>query len=268
MFFSDFKKVSILIPTWKNPGYLKLCISSILKETTIPYEIIVHVNEHCDETISYLESNNIAYTFSETNLGVCRALNRARSLATGDIIGYFNDDMVALPNWDIELVKFTEEYKIQKDSFLASTMIEPLGNNPCCVAPANHGTTYENFQYKNLISNLESYRDVKYEGVKGTTWPPCFVSSKMWDSIGGQSEEYDQWGGRGQDPDFCAKMYEAGVRCFVASGRSLVYHFSSRTVSKLKITTAHNQYFKQKFGYSIQDLCNKLERGTKYPKPQ
>ena len=72
---------SILIPTFNNLNYLKICIESLRKNSNFNHQIIVHVNEGKDDTIKYLKQNNLDYTFSEKNIGMSLALNTASKLA-------------------------------------------------------------------------------------------------------------------------------------------------------------------------------------------
>ena len=50
---------SIIIPTFNNIKYLKLCIESIKKNSIFVHEIIPHINEGADGTEEYLISENI-----------------------------------------------------------------------------------------------------------------------------------------------------------------------------------------------------------------
>ena len=68
---------SIIIPTFNNFHYLKLTIDSIKKNSNYNHEIIVHVNEGLDDTLSFLKKNNIVHTFSPKNLGLCSSTNIA-----------------------------------------------------------------------------------------------------------------------------------------------------------------------------------------------
>ena len=54
-------KFSILIPTINNYNYLKICISSILKNSKYEHEILVHSNNSSDQTSSFLKSINMYY---------------------------------------------------------------------------------------------------------------------------------------------------------------------------------------------------------------
>ena len=48
---------SILIPSYNNLEYLKLCINSIIKNSKHNHQIIVHVNIGNDGTLDYLNKN-------------------------------------------------------------------------------------------------------------------------------------------------------------------------------------------------------------------
>ena len=113
---------SILIPSWNNLKYLKPCIESIMKYSGFPHEIIVHVNEGTDGTIDWLKNNNITYTHTTNNVGVCKAMNQAFKKATKDFIFYFNDDIIALPEWDSRISSFCKKYSIDENSCISSTM--------------------------------------------------------------------------------------------------------------------------------------------------
>ncbi len=68
---------SIIIPTFNNISYLKLCLTSIKKNSFYDHEIIVHINEGVDGTKTFLESVDYKTTYSEKNAGVCVAFNEA-----------------------------------------------------------------------------------------------------------------------------------------------------------------------------------------------
>ena len=49
---------SILIPTFNNIDYLKLCIESIRKNSKFNHQIILHINEGSDGTLDYVKKSN------------------------------------------------------------------------------------------------------------------------------------------------------------------------------------------------------------------
>ena len=70
---------SIIIPTFNNLNYVKILLSSLKKNSSQDHEIIFHVNEGSDGTLDYLNKNNLKYTFSKANVGLCTATNIAAS---------------------------------------------------------------------------------------------------------------------------------------------------------------------------------------------
>ena len=92
---------SIIIPTYNNLEYLKLCLNSIKKNSHFNHEIIIHVNEGIDGTLDFLKDKEYKTTYSKTNAGVCIGFNKGTSLATKKFIVLAHDDMYFCPNWDM-----------------------------------------------------------------------------------------------------------------------------------------------------------------------
>ena len=55
---------SIIIPTFNNLEYLKLCLKSIEKNSKFKHEVIVYINEGKDGTRDYLSKKNYKTIFS------------------------------------------------------------------------------------------------------------------------------------------------------------------------------------------------------------
>jgi glycosyltransferase involved in cell wall biosynthesis len=219
---------TILIPTWNNLPYLKVCIESILKNSSFRHQIIVHINEGKDGTREWVREQQLEHTFSDQNIGICKALNQASRLAKTKYICYFNDDMYALPGWDYHLVKDLESAGTQ-DVFISSTMIEPApGKDPNILQGHNFGDI-SNFREKEL---LEASKDLIMKDWSGASWPPNVVSKALWDKVGGYSDEFSP--GMYSDPDFSMKLWKEGVRYFKGIGDSRVYHFMSKSTGKVK----------------------------------
>ncbi len=213
---------SILIPSFNNLNYLKLCLKSILKNSIKKHEIIIHVNEGSDGTLKYVKKNNYKYTFSDTNVGLCTALNLAAKLSTTNYILYSHDDMYFCPEWDTFLIN--EVNKINHDFYyLSGTMIEPNSGH----IKFNCGENFETFNENKLLSN---YKNLNFYDHQGSHFAPHLVSKKMWCKVGGFSEEFNP--GIASDPDFNMKLWKQGVRIFKGINNFKVYHFSSITTRK------------------------------------
>ena len=96
--------ISIIIPTFNNLDYLKLAIESIKKNSKLPNEIILHINEGTDGTLDFVKKNNYKFSYSEVNDGICVGCNKAASISKYNLILYAHDDMYFCPNWDQFLI--------------------------------------------------------------------------------------------------------------------------------------------------------------------
>lgn len=252
-------KFSIIIPSWNNLSYLKTCLESIHKNSGFPHQVIVHVNEGQDGTIDYLRSNKIDFTFTRDNVGICYAVNAARSLALTDYIVYMNDDMYVCPRWDEAL--YEEIQKIGHEFFfLSSTLIEPYDSgNPCVIAPHDFGRNLNDFKEEQLLAKYDTFQMQDWQGA---TWPPNIVHKSTWDLIGGYSIEFSP--GMYSDPDFSMKLWHAGVRIFKGVAASRVYHFGSKSTLRIKKNDGRKTFIR-KWGMS-SNTFNKyyLKRGDTY----
>ena len=109
---------SIIIPTFNNLNYLKLCLNSLKKNSKFNHEILIHINEGTDGSLEFIKSTNFKYSYSEKNAGVCVAFNEAAKLATNDHIVLAHDDMYFCPEWDLFFSK--ELTKIKTNDFFLS----------------------------------------------------------------------------------------------------------------------------------------------------
>lgn len=218
---------TILIPTWNNLPYLKACIESIRKHSTFRHQVVVHINEGTDGTREWVQAQQIEHTFSETNIGICKALNLASQLARTDFICYFNDDMFALPGWDYYLVKDMEGIP-HKDYFISSTMIEPREGKDLNILQGFDFGDLQSFREKDLV---QKFKELSMKDWCGASWPPNVVPKSLWDKVGGYSDEFSP--GMYSDPDFSMKLWQQGVRYFKGIGESKVYHFMSKSTGKV-----------------------------------
>lgn len=221
-------KFSIMIPSWNNLPYLRLCINSIQKNSGFAHEIIVHINEGSDGTLEWVKAQpGISYSYSKENIGICYALNSCRSLASTDYLVYLNDDMYVCPGWDIPLAEEIEKLN-HPYFFFSSTAIEVKATSSCSIEK-NYGSTLENFNETEL---LKEFNTLPMRDWQGATWPPNIVHKDIWDLVGGYSIEFSP--GMYSDPDFSLKLWKLGVRLFKGIERSRVYHFGSVSVKRIK----------------------------------
>jgi glycosyltransferase involved in cell wall biosynthesis len=251
---------SIIIPTWNNLAFAKLCVDSIRRNSAYDHQVILHVNDGSDGTLDWARAEGIDHTHSPGNVGICVAVNEAGGLAKHDYVVYMNDDMYVCPGWDAHIAE--EINKAGTDCFMfSSTMIEPINYNNPCVINKDYGQSIETFNESLLLKECNAFEKADWAG---STWPPTIVHRKYWLITGGYSIELSP--GVSSDDDFAMKMWYAGCRLFKGVGKSRVYHFQSKSTLRIKKNNGRKQFL-MKWGIN-QSTFNKyfLQRGTVYTK--
>lgn len=260
------EKSTIIIPTVNNCNYLKFCIDSIKKNSFYDHQIIVHINGIDKRSEDYLINSDISYTKTNTNIGLCSGVNLASKKSNTDYIIYSHDDMYYLPKWDYYL--FAEIENLASNKFyLSSTQISHYPKNKDII---NHiffdaGKNLNDFDENLLLSN---YKNLPFHDLQGSHWAPHVIHKKIWDKVGGFSEEFNP--GFGSDPDLNMKLWKEGVRIFKAINKSRVYHFGSLTTRKNKDIKRNDgrKTFLLKWKITMNYFIKYyLNRGEKYDLP-
>ena len=251
---------SIVIPSWNNLRYLRLCIDSLRRHSTRSHQIIVHVNGGDDGTRDWIAREQIEHTESDANIGICYAVNRAALLARTDYVMYLNDDMVAAPGWDVALDRALGRVAGHRLFMLSATMIEPEATGNACTAVADLGRDPEGFDLAAFAGKASSLARSDW---LGATWPPTLVTRAAWHEVGGYSVEFSP--GMSSDNDFAMKLWHAGSRVFVGVGTSLFYHFAKATTARIRKNDGRRQFL-LKWGITQSAFDRRwLRRGQSVP---
>ena len=252
---------SILIPTFNNLDYLKLCIESIKKNSKFEHQIIIHINEGSDGTLEFVKNSNYEFTYSENNIGMPKALNKSAKLSKYNYILISHDDFYYCPEWDLELKN--EIDTIGHNNFYISGLMvnyeeyNPSINQNLLPPVFDAGEIPKNFDEFKLLNNLEKIKTFDYQG---TTKCPGLIHKKIWNKVGGWSEEFSPTGG--DDTDFALKLWNSDVRIFKGIGKCSAYHFGSITTRKKPkslftyLGSRANKIFVKKWGMSINFFEN------------
>ena len=252
---------SIIIPTLNNLKYLKFCLKSIKKNSKLDNEVIIHVNEDKNkETRDFLKSQNIPFTFTEENVGLCTAINIVAKEASNNYLIYAHDDMYFCPGWEKPLINEINSIN-HKFFYISGSMIEPNSGH----IKFNCGENIEDFDEQKLLDNLHN---LNIEDHQGSHFAPHCVHKEIWESVGGFSEEFNP--GIASDPDFNMKLWKSGVRIFKGLNSFKVYHFGSLTTRKKKnfIQNRGDKTFLKKWGITTKFFKKHyLKSKTKYNGP-
>ena len=230
---------SIIIPSWNNLAYLQLCCEGILQNSTHQHQIIIHINEGKDGTLDWVKSQQLDYTYTPHNAGICEAVNAAAGLAVHPYIMYMNDDMYPLPKWDEPLVENIKTFGEQL-FMMSATMIEPKATGNAAVIVRDFGRSPTDFKKQAL---LDQYQHLQKADWNGASWPPVMMPKKLWQIIGGFSIEFSP--GMYSDPDLSRKAWQAGCRLYKGVGASKVYHFMASSTGRVKKNNGRLQFIQK-----------------------
>ena len=234
-------ELSIIVPTFNNLNYLKCLIESIKENSIYNHELVIHINEGSDGTLNYIKENNIKFTHSHENIGLCKAVNNAVKKSSNKLILYAHDDMYFCKKWDLYLEKELKNYN-DKLFYISGTNVsykDGIINFDCGTSPSD----FDKEKFNKFCEN-DNTKDLQ-----GSHWAPHIIHKDLWNRVGGFSPEF--YPGDGSDPDFCCKLWFENVRIFKILSKFKVYHFGSITTRKsnLKINNG-TKIFLLKWGFN------------------
>jgi glycosyltransferase involved in cell wall biosynthesis len=239
--------ISVIIPTYKSPDMLDLCLRSAIEGQQNKNQIIVVVDGFYDINKEVLEkwSKHIDILNLEQNVGLCRGTNLGVYNAQYDKILIVNDDNVFPINWDMILLAEYEE-----GSVLSPNQIEPYPS-------MFHQFHIQNLGVNTQIFDLKQFWDYESnisEHIKEQTGStlPIFMSKIDYLRVGGWDENYEQ--GMVADWDFFLKCQLSGLK-MLRTYNCYFYHFASVSVNGEKRQIAEQQgheYAKYKWGSYIK----------------
>ena len=234
-------ELSIIVPTFNNLTYLKCLIESIKENSIYNHELVIHINEGSDGTLNYIKENNIKFTHSYENIGLCKAVNNAVKKSSNKLILYAHDDMYFCKKWDLYVENELKNYN-DKLFYISGTNVsykDGLINFDCGTSPSD----FDKEKFNKFCEND------KTNDLQGSHWAPHIIHKDLWNRVGGFSTEF--YPGDGSDPDFCCKLWFENVRIFKILSKFKVYHFGSITTRKsnLKINNG-TKIFLLKWGFN------------------
>jgi glycosyltransferase involved in cell wall biosynthesis len=241
--------ISVIIPTYKEPEVLDLCLKSAIKGQTEENQIIVVVDGFYDLNKEVLEKykKHIEVLNLEENIGLSRATNLGVFNAKSNKILIVNDDNIFPDQWDIALIA-----SYSPGSVVTPNQIEPIPSMFKQMHIKNLGRDPKKFDLKAFWEYEESIIEESKVEETGCTLP---IFMNKWDymKVGGWDESYP--GAWVVDWDFFLKCEIAGLRMlrtyechffhFVSYGTESTYE---EKISKQQKEQLCHEYFKYKWG--------------------
>jgi GT2 family glycosyltransferase len=240
--------ISVIIPTYKEPEVLDVCLRSAIDGQRYNNQIILVVDGFYEVNKEVLgkHKDHIQILNLEENIGLCRATNLGVYNAEFDKILIVNDDNVFPEAWDQVLL---EQY--QPGSVLAPNQIEPIPS------------MFKQFHIKNLgrdpkTFNINDFWEYEFtitedEIEESGSTLPIFMSKTDYLRVGGWDESYP--GAWVVDWDFFLKCELSGMK-MLRTYNCHFYHFVSvgteatpeEKQRKVEREAQCHEYFKYKWG--------------------
>ena len=240
--------ISVIIPTYKEPEVLDLCLKSAIEGQAYKNQIVVVVDGFFDlnEEILNKYSDYIDILNLGENLGLTKATNLGVYNASFDKILIVNDDNVFPKDWDRKLLESYEE-----EACIAPNQIEPIPSMFRQFNIENLGRDPLTFDLQAFWSYENKLNESRMEPSGSTL--PIFMSKLDYMKVGGWDESYP--GAWVVDWDFFLKCELAGLR-MLRSYHCHFYHFVSigteatpeEKQNKARREQECHEYFNYKWG--------------------
>lgn len=240
-------KISLIIPSYKNPKYLRECLKAAIKGKVNPNtEIIVVIDgyKHLYDTIQK-DFSEVKYLIFEKNQGLQASLNYGVWQSQGDWIFVINEDNILPPDWDALLL----DHHHNEDIVYTINQIEPQ-SGIYNFHVKDLGTNVETFVYDDFVEYEKQIREKRIDNTGGIL--PFYMLKRWYMMVGGWDTYYSSpfivdW-------DFFLKLELTGKIEFKRSYYFHVYHFGSKSTKSSDILDQSeiNDFYKKENMAAIQ----------------
>ncbi|MEW4372666.1 glycosyltransferase [Paenibacillus kandeliae] len=262
-------KTSIIILTYNQLDYTKICIDSIRKFTDpASYELIVVDNFSTDGTRDWLaEQTDIMTIFNSKNEGFPKGCNQGITVSSGDNILLLNNDVIVTPEWLDNLVTC-----LYSDESIGA--VGPVTNNSANyqMIPVPYNSIEDMLQF---ATNLNVSNPAKWEERMKLIGLCMLIKKEVVDQIGFLDEIFTP--GNFEDSDYSFRILKAGYKMMVCRD-TFIHHFGSVSFkakpdnSYTDLMSKNQEKFRQKWGfhsgyatqinYALIDRIDKSQEAT------
>ncbi|MEG2291501.1 MAG: glycosyltransferase [Clostridium sp.] len=246
-------KCSIVILTYNNLDYTKVCMDSIKKYTSgEECEIIIVDNKSTDGTAEWIkEQQGIKYILNEENKGFPAGCNQGIELAeNNNDIFLLNNDTVIMPNsiFNLRMGLYSDE-KIGATGAVSNSVsyYQQISET------YDDFDGYMDFALKNNIADENSYEQrLKLVGFA------MLIKRNVLDKVGLLDERFTP--GNFEDDDISLRIVMEGYKLLLCKD-TYIHHFGSVSFSKdaskyNKLIATNSKKFEEKWGFRSEEVLN------------
>lgn len=212
--------ISLVIPTYRNPDCLDICLKSAVENQSVKNQILVIIDGFIEESAAVLEKykKDIEILDLGENQGMQTALNFGVMNAVNECVLIINDDNVLCKNWD----SVVESHFSGQGKVVTVNQIEPVGPSIFDFHIRDFGKDPKTFNYSEFLEYEPTVRSKQVTQDGGIF--PFVISKRDYMVVGGfdtlyQSPFICDW-------DFFLKLDLNGVQ-FERINNLAFYHFGS-----------------------------------------
>jgi len=218
---SENPEVSIVIPVYNNVKYTFNCLSSLLRNTTGSFEIIVVDDSSQDETPKlFSKIKNIIYIRNEKNSGFVESCNNGAAVSKGKYILFLNNDTIVMENW---LEPLRSKISSLDVGAVGSKLIYPEGE-----LQEAGGIIWKDASGLNY-GRMDNPKKPEYNFVREVDYcsgASLIVKKELFEKLGGFDNRFKP--GYYEDTDICFAIRKMGYK-IIYQPKSVVVHFEGIT---------------------------------------
>lgn len=239
---------SIIILTYNNLEYTRLCLESIYAKTEAPdFELILVDNASTDGTPVYLkafaaEKDNVKLILNQENAGFPRGNNQGLAIAEGQYLVLLNNDTVVTEGWLSGLIRHLQDATVG--------MVGPVTNS-------SGNETRIAVEYQDLeempafaLAYTRAHQGQSFE-ISMLPFHCVAIRKEIFEQTGQLDERFNL--GMFEDDDYAIRLQEQGLKLLCAED-VFIHHWGSASFSTLgraeyrRLFEENRQKFEQKWG--------------------
>jgi len=258
------QKASIIVLSYNNINYTRLCLNSILTSSSGQnYEIIVVDNASTDGTPRFLQEFAVAHPsvrliLNKANEGFARGNNQGAMAATGEVLIFLNNDTAVTPGWLPNLEKYLRVPQVG--------MVGPVTNdsgNESCIDVSYHNLS-------DMVRFAETYTHShtgKAFEIPMLAFLCVALRRTVFEEVGPLDDQFGL--GMFEDDDYAIRVKLKGYQIICAQD-AFVHHWGSASFSRLpgklfyQLFNENRRKFENKWGYKWTPYRLKKKTPTIY----